>query len=212
MWYNGWFRIANRRQKELNDELDSYITKRRKYSGYGVGSFFKKVESLVPSSSKPDTVEDVSETDSVVYDKPKRRFSLFSLFSRGSSRKEDYDDSESSSEPEFVEKQAEEIEHDIEELGDDDADDYRRQSLFERLFSLFRRPVQDDEDDISQEKIEESLEQQREKDGLYNETRETLKVLHKWLDRLPPQQIEAFKRSPDFHRYKQLLDRYNLIK
>jgi hypothetical protein len=42
--------------------------------------------------------------------------------------------------------------------------------------------------------------------------KETIKVLHRWLEKLPPDRISEFKRSPDFERYKDGLRKLGLIK
>jgi hypothetical protein len=42
--------------------------------------------------------------------------------------------------------------------------------------------------------------------------KETIKILHKWLEKLPPERISEFKRSPDFEKYKDGLRKLGLIK
>ncbi|MFW5866136.1 MAG: hypothetical protein ACOCU6_03520 [Nanoarchaeota archaeon] len=204
----------NKRQKELNDDLGSYI-ERRKMGGFSTNSFFKKVESLIPSKSNSGSVPWVNDVESTVYEKPSpKRFSLLSIFSRGSCNVREYESAEHDID-EGVKEEIEEVEHEIEDVDSESEEIERnRTSLFERLFSfLSSRPRNEAyEGDISEEVIREQVKVQEERDELYKETRDTLKVIHKWINRLSPNQVEAFKRSPDFQRYKNLLDRYNLIK
>ncbi|MGV8163144.1 MAG: hypothetical protein ACP5N2_07475 [Candidatus Nanoarchaeia archaeon] len=42
--------------------------------------------------------------------------------------------------------------------------------------------------------------------------KETIKVLHRWLEKLPPDKIYEFKKSPDFEKYKEGLRKLGLIK
>jgi len=45
-----------------------------------------------------------------------------------------------------------------------------------------------------------------------DEIKQVLKVLHKWLEELPPDKKEQFKRSEDFVKYKEALHKLGLIK
>lgn len=47
---------------------------------------------------------------------------------------------------------------------------------------------------------------------LDEDVREVLKITFKWLKQMDPEQIDEIKRSPDFEKYKQVLDKYGLIK
>ncbi|MGM5481650.1 MAG: hypothetical protein ACQESE_04545 [Nanobdellota archaeon] len=203
----------SKRQKELNDDIGSYLDRRHSKDSSGSSSFFKKVESLIPAKGNSESVPDLNDTEATVYDKPKKRFSLFSIFSRGSRDPADYEMDDEELEAETREDM-QEVEHEIEAVDEEFEEiEQKRTGLFKRLFSFlsFGGPKVG-EDDISEDHIREQVEKQQEKDALYKETRETLKILHKWINRLPSQQIESFKRSPDFQKYKNLLDKYNLIK
>lgn len=80
--------------------------------------------------------------------------------------------------------------------------------FFNKLFGSSKVPeLEDDFDDepIIPQKSQEDL-------AIEEETREVLRLLHKWLSRLPPEQIYAFRRSEEFERYKTLLQHYGVAK
>ena len=169
---------------------------------------------MIPSKSGSESVPELKNTEATVYDKPKKKFSLLSLFSRGSRNPKEYEEDDEEQDAETREEM-QEVEQEIETTDEESNEiEQKRAGLFERLFSFlnFGGRKNADDEDIPEDKVREEVEKQEEQDTLYKETRETLKILHKWINRLPPQQIEAFKRSPDFQKYKNLLDKYNLIK
>jgi len=45
-----------------------------------------------------------------------------------------------------------------------------------------------------------------------DEIKEVLKIQNKWLSRLPNRKIREFKESKDYERYKEILEKYNLIR
>jgi hypothetical protein len=47
---------------------------------------------------------------------------------------------------------------------------------------------------------------------LDEDVKEVLKITFKWLKRMDPDTIDEIKASPDFEKYKQVLDKYGLIK
>ena len=202
-----WFAIT-KRQRELNNDLGSYLDQRKGSSQ----SFFKRVESLIPKFSSSDDVPEVSDIDAtVVEDRPKKRSFFWFLFSRAKARDEEYDE-EDLEEIEHVEEELENIEHQEEELEDEFEElEEKRESLLQRLFSFLSGKNKRDEeyeyeDEYEGEDVDDAASIREQ------ETRTTLKIIHKWIGRLPPEQIDAFKRSPDFQKYKDLLELYNLIK
>lgn len=200
----------------MNDDIGSYLERRHSGDSSGSSSFFKRVESLIPSRAGSESVPDMHDTEATVYDKPKKkRFSLLSIFSRGSRDPKEYEEGDEELD-ESDREGLQELEHEIDDVEQQSEElEEKRSGLFSRLFSFLNfggRSRGEYEEDIPEDQVKEQLKAQEEKDSLYKETRETLKILHKWINRLPPQQIEAFKRSPDFQKYKELLDKYNLIK
>ncbi|RME52737.1 hypothetical protein D6783_03905 [Candidatus Woesearchaeota archaeon] len=44
------------------------------------------------------------------------------------------------------------------------------------------------------------------------DVKDVLKLLNKWLNKLSKRNLESFKKSPDFQRYKAVLEKYDLVK
>ncbi|MCF7799140.1 hypothetical protein K9M74_04510 [Candidatus Woesearchaeota archaeon] len=198
----------SKRQKDFNDDMGAYLDSRRG-SVVSPKKFLNTDFSFLRFSSD-DRVPEVPVTESTVYEREKKP-SLFSIFFarfRTSKEKQDALDeidelpSDIAEEVEEVEDEIEHVQEEVQELED------QREGLLSRLFSLFRRAK------VSEEYEEDSVGEPvvDEQELLKRETRETLRVIHKWIGRLSPDQINAFKRSPDFQRYKDLLDKYGLIK
>ncbi|MFT4311128.1 MAG: hypothetical protein ACMXX7_00720 [Candidatus Woesearchaeota archaeon] len=84
----------------------------------------------------------------------------------------------------------------------------KKKSLMSRIFR--RKPkYEEDEDDFEDDKEdEEELRIDEEKEEL----KELVKILHKWIEKLPSDKINQFKRSPDFEKYKSGLKKLNMIK
>lgn len=202
------FSISNR-QKEFNDDLDSYISERKGTSQ----SFFKRVESLIPNFSSTKTSSQQVDDESEQYDddmRPVKKRPFFWFLSSAKSRNKQYDEEELE-EIEDVEEELEDIDHQEEELDEEYEElEEKRENLLQRLFSFLsgkKQPVEEEyEDEYEGEDVDDAASIREQ------ETRATLKIIHKWIGRLPPDQIDAFKRSPDFQKYKDLLEMYNLIK
>ncbi len=191
-------------QRDFNTDMQSYLDRRVK--GSSSSSFFKRVDNLIPKRSSSDRVPRVDTGDATVYeDGPKRSFFWFLSFR--SAQKKDLSE-EDVEEIEEVEEELEEVNHEVEELED------VREGLLSRFFRLLRGGNRQDDniegEDVPEDIVAQQLSDSRE--ALENETRMVLKLVHKWLGKLPPEQITAFRRSPDFNRYKDLLDKYGLIK
>ena len=82
-------------------------------------------------------------------------------------------------------------------------EDIKRPGFFQWLFG---KTPSYEEEDVYEEEVEE------EKSDEYEDIKQTIKILHKWLEKLPPEKINQFKRSEDFQKYKESLDRLGLIK
>lgn len=196
--------------------LSSMNSKYNKESSDSI-PFFKKVDSLIPVrkmfSSSNDRVPELSGAiEPTVYNEGNKQsfFSRISALFGSSGSSKNLDDEMDDLPPQIkeevyeLEDELEEVDHEVEELEE------KRESLIKRFFSLFRsNHVSDDEEESE---FEEPATDVDPSEVLKSETRQTLKIIHKWISRLPPEQIDAFKRSPDFARYKDLLDKYNLLK
>lgn len=203
-----------RRQKNFNDDMGAYL-ERIKSSSDDSTNFFKRVDSLIPKRSKrTESVPEVDDLNSTVVNGSKKTFWLWTLFS---SKNNSFEDEDIEVLPDDVKEEAYDLEEEIEEI-DSEVEDLEdaRDSLFSRLLSLFtfsKKTNQDDySEDISPDLVAKTLSESQRNEDLINETRVVLKSLHRWLSKLSPEQIDSFKRSPDFHRYKDLLDKYGLIK
>ena len=115
---------------------------------------------------------------------------------------------------EHTREELEEIEHEIEDI-EEEIDDLqeKEQNLLSRFFQkIFGSSKKIDLEDDFQEEISIPSPRQEEKEALSQETKEVLRLLHKWLSKLSPEQIHAFRRSEDFNRYKDLLEAYGIVK
>ncbi len=74
--------------------------------------------------------------------------------------------------------------------------------FFRKLWFSDRQRIDDEEVAVEESQVMASDE----------ETREVLKGLHKWLESLPQDKKAEFKKSEDFHKYKDLLKRLGMIK
>ncbi len=61
-------------------------------------------------------------------------------------------------------------------------------------------------------KKEDDFEEVAAQPAVDEDVKEVLKITFKWLKQMDPEQIEQIKRSPDFEKYKAVLDKYGLIK
>lgn len=199
-------------KSSFDKDFDDYLNRRLKKSSDE--GFFKKVESLIPkvgSSKKNEFVdEDVEEYDA----EPKQSF-LSKIFRRFYSfnNNGDVDEVEIEDElPENVRKEVETIEDEIETVDEAVEElEEKRDGLLRRLFKrLFGIKEEDVEEDIDVDLVRSQIEQAH--SDLKDETRIVLKSVHKWLSKLPRDQIDSFRRSPDFIKYKELLEKYDLIR
>ena len=197
------------KKSEFDKDFDSYLDHRINKSGPSM--FFKKVESLIPSVfDKKAKKSNVGVK--VTHQTPKKPF-LSRIFERFYSKKqEDFEDEDFENLPKSkkqevvpLEKKIEEVDEEVEELEEEREGLLR--NFFKKLFGMRNKQEEFDEDDIpSTKKTTDPATQ------LKDETRNVLKSLHKWLSKLPPEHIDAFRRSADFVKYKELLEKYDLIK
>ena len=64
--------------------------------------------------------------------------------------------------------------------------------------------------DDYEEEFDEEVEETVSSD--IDDLKEAVKVLHRWLEKLPPEKIAEFKKSPDFETYKGALRKLGMIK
>lgn len=80
-----------------------------------------------------------------------------------------------------------------------------KRSLISWLFKKKNKKVQEDDWDEEEQIVETPSIQEQ-------EYREAIKILHRWVEKLDPETLNQFKRSPDFEKYKEILKTLNMIK
>ena len=101
------------------------------------------------------------------------------------------------------EEELEEIEEEIEEVErEEDELEEQRETLIERFLNKLRR---------KKPSYDEYLEEEIEKE-LPEDIKEIIRILHSWIQKLPPKKLQEFKASPDFQVYKEVLEKHNLIR
>lgn len=198
--------------KDFNRELMGYIGKRRSLEKKGFRIKF-------PSQKKVEPVPEVGPGEvKVEYKQPGFLGKLFS-FRRGmikeAERSEDLspeemaklrsmEDDIEDTEHKIMEKEEEvkEIKQEEEELVQ------KRESMLTGFFSkinVFKRKRMDDTADVPEEEIEDVP-------TLDPDVIDVLKSMHAWLNELPPNKKREFKNSVDFKRYKEVLEKYGLVR
>lgn len=168
-------------------DMDRYLSRRRAKESSEGGSFLSGLGKV--------KVKDVSE------------WGVFSLFRKKSDvvYEEDVSSVDDSFDDDFVDDESE-----IEAIDDlEDGLEVRREGVLRRFFKRlrigFRGSSVDDEGVDDFEYVEEEV------DDL-EDIKEVIKITHRWLEELPPEVIERFKRSSDFEKYKQVLKKLGMIK
>lgn len=172
---------------DFNDELDRYIEKRR-----SAKPFYKDI--LKQKKKQDYASSDKEEGRKMIFGFLRRRIPTDEeiqekLEQEKMKRQEAQMDQQDQMEPEeeFYEEEPELREGPVKRLV--------RKLFFTRV---------DEEYEEMPEEIQEEDETQ--------ELKETIKVLHRWLEKLPPEQITAFKNSEDFEKYKEALKKLGLTK
>lgn len=85
----------------------------------------------------------------------------------------------------------------------------KRRGFFARIFSWSGNDVEEEDVYFDESLVEEGDDSVEEE---LQDLKETIKILHTWLEKLSPEKINQFKRSSDYERYKAALDRLDLLK
>jgi hypothetical protein len=188
--------------KDFNDDLDQYIEKLR-----GKDSSFKfpsKNSKKTTSMSKPQKMPELLSEEEVYveYEEPSGfKGWIFGLFGSKNVQK-DVEDL-----PEEVAEELEELEDDVEEIDEtiEELEEVREGFItrFLQTMRLARRTQQPLTNDELLEEVVPIMDE---------DVKEVLKILHRWLEKLPPQELKAFKTSQDFSKYKDILEKYDLIR
>jgi hypothetical protein len=199
--------------KDFNKELMGYIGKRK--SGQGILSRLKKISESKPAE-KPKTVGPMQVE--VEYKKQGLLSKLFYFRRRlikEAEKSEDLtpeemaklhgmEDDIEDTEKEIVEKEDEvkEIKRQEEKLVE------KRENMLTKFFdkvNVFKRKPM-----ANVEAQPEAYE--KEEPVLDQEVIEVIKIAHKWLGELTPGKKRSFKASADFQKYKEVLEKYGLVK
>jgi len=187
--------VVNITKFNFNHDLDDYLDKRRAEEK----PFEKAVTKIKNKFHSVDELEEEPRP------KRKKQYSFLSrIFRRRIPSEEEIEEeigTLSKKEATDLEMEEERIE-DAQEL-DEDLEEQRESMItrFLRKLRLYRRA-----------QYEEDYEEVEEKPIVDEEMKELLKTLHKWLEQLPYDKKEQFKRSEDFVKYKESLRKYGLIK
>jgi len=204
--------ISYKDRKEFNNDLDNYLSRRRGEEP----SFFKKVDEMF-SKKNNSSIPELKPNRSTVYDDGSVREKKFLFFFKRKTRTAELMDEELQAHSEEltpVEKEElKSLEREVDSIEDEEMMlEVEKKSaialFFGKLFGRRNKPKEDDFEDIDEDQIQAAVQE----DTLKDETRVVLKALHKWISRLPPDQIEAFRRSQDFAMYKELLEKYGLVR
>jgi len=202
-------------KKDFHKDLGSYIEKRRsreREAGKGI-----RVRIPLRKRRYDEEIPDISPTEvHVEYKKPgflKRLFTFRKGLIDEAERTEDLTPEEMAKlksmedDIEETEKEIIEAEEEIGELKDEEAELIeRREGLLTKFFgklNVFKRKPMDTVM-INAENYEEP--------ALDEDVVEVLKITHKWIEQLTPAKKRSFKASKDFQKYKDILDKYGLIK
>lgn len=190
-------------QKSFNEDMGRYISSVRSKDKKPLELFnFGK---MLPKKKFHEEVPDMKEHEVLVENKEP---SWLSKVFKGQKISKKEVVSEELSEKEMDE--LENMEEDIENLEYEEENiEQEKEALMSkflkklRLFSRTKEPTDDDMVEECGDAISVEM------DG---DVRDILKVMHNWLERLPPHEKKQFKMSEDFIKYKELLKRYGLIK
>lgn len=185
---------------DINRDLDRYIAGRAERKDW---SFLKPKkdapEESVPEGLRHDEVRVVEDAEPGFWER---------LFKKEKPLvKEDLDDEEM----ERLEAMQDEIQH-VEQQEREHPERYeeleeRRESLMDRFFAFLR--LSEDRHKLEEAAVHEIAEQEAQ---MEEEVKEVLRIVHKWLERLSKKEKANFKKSKDFERYRELLQKYGLAK
>ena len=95
-----------------------------------------------------------------------------------------------------------------EDMGDETMEEESSHGKKKSVFSRIKEWLSFDEND--EEVVD--MPQEEVHSLLFDDMKEALKIQNKWLNKLPSDVKKEFKGSEDFKRYKEILEKHNLIK
>jgi hypothetical protein len=207
--------VLNIGSADFNESLDEYIHKRK-----DKGKLSKMVYSSIKSSKGKDSY--LFEDEDSRRDRKPFSMTIFSFFrkkipseeriaSKEHDRHMEEERAEFEDDDETIQPRTQVVDSDKEDFEDEaenfHAKDKKEGGFMSKLFNFGSKKRQEQEEAES----EDMLERQRLSQNV-EDLKDTIKVLHKWLEKLPPERISEFKRSPDFEKYKDGLRKLGLIK
>ena len=195
----------------FNDDLDDYINDRKDKGKLQKRAFWTiKKKQKVKQQEELD-LEDEDSNDNNQSEAREVKFSFISIFRKRIPderliAKEQADKAasmaaqlDSKLQPETQIVEDDEFEED-ESVMNDEPETKSEPSFISKIFGGKKK--QDEEEQLLQQQQQQDL----------DDMKETIKILHKWLEKLPPERIAEFKKSPDFEMYKEGLRKLGLIK
>jgi hypothetical protein len=115
-----------------------------------------------------------------------------------------------------LEQELEDEQGTVEESNDEpttDIDDLDvpQPSFLDRLYSILGL-VEEPFEEIEEFDPEMYAEEESDRVVYEEDVKELMQICHRWIDELPPETKKAFKESDDFERYRELLDKLELLK
>ena len=147
-----------------------------------------------------ELAEEYEELEKAEDDIRKEKKSFWNFFTDAFRTKMEEDEG---MEPEELKEEAEEFEDEYQGLeGMEEEIEERKEGIFNKIARFFS--TEKNEPEIIEEVAEEFT--------LNEDIREAFKVLTKWLEKLPEKELNKFKESEDFEKYKAVLRKYNMIR
>lgn len=192
--------------KDFNDDMQDYLDKLYGKKERYVDSV-KKDKKKKPVSK--EIVPEISEEEVFVEYEDSRpntgvRRWLDNIFGSGSRKDEDMllDDL-----PENEAHVLEDIEEDIEHIDEEIEElEEEREGMMSRFLKKMRKSRSKSEAELKDDLLDEVV------PVIDEDVKEVLKILHLWLEKLPNQDLRAFRVSNDFEKYKAVLEKYGLVK
>lgn len=171
-------------QREFNRQMGSYLKDRKDEEG-----FWARVKKKLPSIT---VVDDEKEQEPVPEEVPVEQVQAVM---RGESLPKQEEDEEG------------------EEDSFEEYEDIPEEGFFERLSkklfgSYEKSELLHDEEDVDVAVVTEY----EPKPQVDDDVKEMLRACVRWINRLPPEDIQAIKREDEYREFKRLLDKYGLIK
>jgi TolA-binding protein len=200
--------------KDLNKDLSGYIGKRRSRRR---GKLFGWNKAVAIKPAKPKSAE-ISPDVEVEYKKPgiiSKVFSFRRRLVKDAEQSEDLTPEEMAKlkgmedDIEETEEQIVQKEDEVRELQqEEEVLVERRESQLSNFFNKIN---------FLKKKQQAQAEPAQEDNGKYEpvldeDVIEVIKICHKWLNELPPGKKRSFKASSDFQKYKEVLEKYGLVK